>query len=354
MASMISIIIPTINRAGILSRTLKSVGNRVGTGCTDVEVVIVDNGSVDETASVCQGAQKQFPLLTWRYFLDEMPGLLTGRHRGALEAHGDLLVFLDDDVLLAPTWMEALRDAFSNPSTVLVGGPSEPRFEIDPPPWMAALWHESNNMRSLSWLSLIDQGSEKKRTDPCLILGLNYAIRRDTLLVCGGFHPDIVPTALQRYQGDGETGLSLKIKARGLGALYHPNLAVTHLIPSSRLTLEAFQHRAFFQGVCDSYTVIRRDGAVSADGRRFLRDMLRPLKRRLQELSSGRDDADAVGRRLRDAYTSGFAFHQNEVRNDPQLLEWVLRPDYWDYRLPKEFSGHPHRHRDRHVASRTG
>jgi len=35
------------------------------------------------------------------------------------------------------------------------------------------------------------------------------------------------------------------------------------------------------------------------------------------------------------AYFAGMQFHQNEVRDDPNLLEWVLRPNYFDYRLPE-------------------
>jgi hypothetical protein len=218
---------------------------------------------------------------------------------------------------------------------VLVGGPSRPQYEVNPPPWLAALWHESHDRRSLWWLSLIDQGPEKKPTDPCLIWGLNYAVRKGTLLACGGFHPDIVPKALQRFQGDGETGLSLKIKSRGLGALYHPHIAVTHLIPTSRLTLEAFEQRAFYQGVCDSYTAVRRQGFVSARGR-SLRNTLRPIRRWIRDtIWSASDDFAVVRARLYDAYKLGFEFHQNEARNDAKLLEWICRRNYWDYRLPE-------------------
>ena len=35
------------------------------------------------------------------------------------------------------------------------------------------------------------------------------------------------------------------------------------------------------------------------------------------------------------AHFAGMQFHQNEVRSDPKLLEWVIRPDYFDYRLPE-------------------
>jgi NAD dependent epimerase/dehydratase family len=34
------------------------------------------------------------------------------------------------------------------------------------------------------------------------------------------------------------------------------------------------------------------------------------------------------------AYRAGYEFHQSAVRSSPEVLAWVLQPDYWDYRLP--------------------
>jgi hypothetical protein len=35
------------------------------------------------------------------------------------------------------------------------------------------------------------------------------------------------------------------------------------------------------------------------------------------------------------AHAAGFAFHQSEVRQDPNLLHWVTKPNYLDYALPE-------------------
>jgi hypothetical protein len=74
-----------------------------------------------------------FPEHEWRYFHEPMPGLLSGRHRGAQEARGEILSYLDDDVLLGPFWLEGVTEAFANPEVVLVGGPSVPEFQVKPP-----------------------------------------------------------------------------------------------------------------------------------------------------------------------------------------------------------------------------
>ena len=329
----ISIIIPSLNRARALSEALESAA-RVIDSDDSVEIIVVDNGSIDLTAGICREIRDRFPQHNWRYIYDDMPGLLTGRHRGAREAHGEILAFLDDDILLAPGWMEALQEAFGDPNIALVGGPSRPHYEVEPPSWLNGPWWHSEG-RSFDYLSLIDLGSSMTFIDPLFVIGLNFSIRKAVFQECGGFHPDCIPKALQRYQGDGETGLSRKIKERGLRALYHPLVAVTHVIPGSRLTPEAFEQRAFYQGVCDSYTQIRRERRIPAAQERSWKDLLRPAKWTIErELTLRKPTTDGVRRLMARAHRAGMQFHQKEVCNDPKLLQWVLKPDYFDYRLP--------------------
>ena len=92
--------------------------------------------------------------------------------------------------------------------------------------------------------SITASGNAIKVTDPCLIWGLNYAIRRQVLFDVGGFHPDNIPKALQRYQGDGETGSSLRVQAAGLTALSlssgkSGNASQLRVVPSSIATASA-------------------------------------------------------------------------------------------------------------------
>jgi hypothetical protein len=44
-------------------------------------------------------------------------------------------------------------------------------------------------------------------------------------------------------------------------------------------------------------------------------------------------------RRVHRAYQAGYKFHRSAVRNSPEILSWVLRDDYWDYRLPRQRHG---------------
>jgi glycosyltransferase involved in cell wall biosynthesis len=331
----ISIIIPTFNRASFLLDSLNSIG-RVVSPSEPVEIIIVDNGSSDRTREVWKQVSERFSRHHWRYFFDDMPGLLTGRHRGAKEAKGGILAYLDDDTVLVPTWLESLKEAFSHPDVVALGGPSSPVFESNPPRWLRDFWTEIDDGRQCVWLSLIECGNEMKPIDPLNIFGLNFSIRRKTLKDYGGFHPDCIPKPLQRYQGDGETGLAMKMKTAQSLCLYHPGFAVKHVLPPSRLTPASFQERAFYQGVCDSFTEIRRDRGVSRGSCWFWKDLLRPAKWSLERNAVLRGTSNEGVHHLTGiAYRAGVRFHRSEVRNDPRLLEWVLRQDYFEYSLPE-------------------
>lgn len=360
----VSIIIPTINRAESLALTLASIAQQAMVD-VDYDIVIVDNGSTDHTASVSAQAIASYHTHSIRYIYDPIPGLLTGRHRGALETEAELLVFVDDDIDAAPCWLQAIVETFADPSIQLVGGRNLPRYEAEPPAWIDGFRHSTSyGGWALGHLSLLDLGNQILEIDASYIWGLNFAIRRQALFDLGGFHPDNIPDHLQHFQGDGESGLTMKAKQRGYRAVYQPRALIYHRIPASRLTPAYFEKRAFYQGVCDSYTYIRRTQSVGPlpwtlsgeswstrwDRRarllpHYARHPLRYgriLAQRILALSAHRrmqitEDKEhrAVEQRVQTAYRAGYQFHHNRVQQDPRLLEWVLRESYWDYHLPE-------------------
>jgi glycosyltransferase involved in cell wall biosynthesis len=92
----ISVVVPTHNRSGLLTQTLRSVLWQRG---VDLEVVVVDDGSTDDTAEVV--AALDDPRI--RIVRNEVAqGVAAARNRGAEEARGEWVTFLDDDDLWAP------------------------------------------------------------------------------------------------------------------------------------------------------------------------------------------------------------------------------------------------------------
>ncbi len=324
--NLISIITPTLNRADFLKLAIQSFV-RQDFPPERFEIIVVDNGSTDSTKQIVEDAMTAHKSHTIRYIYEPEPGLLSGRHRGALEAKGDILVFTDDDIEATPKWLSALASAFEDPAVHLAGGPSLPKYETAPPSWIEPYCSLKDNHLICIPFSLIDLGDELLEIDSTYVIGLNYAIRKRTLFELGGFHPDCIPKHLQYFQGDGETGLLIKIRERGYKTIYHPEAKVHHNIPSSRLTVEYFEGRYFYQGVCDSYTSIRKNrGTDNIPDRIFNPDdptipTLRVFNEYYQQIHK--------------AYVDGYNFHLNAVRKSPILLSWVLKDDYFDYKLPK-------------------
>jgi glycosyltransferase involved in cell wall biosynthesis len=90
-----SVIVPTLNRARELPVAVRSVLGQTG---TDFELIIVDDGSTDDTESVVAG----FADARIRYHRQPRSGVSPARNAGAASAKGDLLIFLDSDDELLP------------------------------------------------------------------------------------------------------------------------------------------------------------------------------------------------------------------------------------------------------------
>jgi glycosyltransferase involved in cell wall biosynthesis len=136
-----SFIIPTQNRARTLRQTLCSVHSIAKE--QDVEVFVIDNASTDDTPQVCREESGKWRQGQFHYHFEPIPGLLSGRHRGAQESSGEILIYLDDDIVLQPDWFSGFLDVFSDPEVALAGGPSFPIYEIPPPNWLEGLWREA-------------------------------------------------------------------------------------------------------------------------------------------------------------------------------------------------------------------
>lgn len=92
---MISIIIPTYNRWATLERAIRSVQAQ---DFQDWELILVDDGSTDETAAGLRHMQDQWQRpQALRVFVQTNLGVSAARNRGAKEARGKWLAFLDSD-----------------------------------------------------------------------------------------------------------------------------------------------------------------------------------------------------------------------------------------------------------------
>ena len=92
---MISVIIPTCNRADTLIRTLSSIERQNPPG-VDFEVIIVDDGSKDSTARQVEDFRKNTKI-NLRYYYQDNSGPASARNSGVEKAKGDIILFCGDD-----------------------------------------------------------------------------------------------------------------------------------------------------------------------------------------------------------------------------------------------------------------
>jgi glycosyltransferase involved in cell wall biosynthesis len=96
---LVSVVIPTRNRAHLLQRTLESVLKQ---STQDLEVIVVDDGSTDNTRAVVAAANPH--ILVLRH--PEPAGVSVARNRGIAAARGTWIAFCDDDDLWAPNKLQ--------------------------------------------------------------------------------------------------------------------------------------------------------------------------------------------------------------------------------------------------------
>ena len=102
----VTILIPTYNRADLILESLDSV---FAQSYRDFEIVVVDDGSTDNTAEVLSPLAERGQL---RYIYQKNQGASAARNRGIMEARGDLIAFLDSDDLFHPAKLELQVDYF--------------------------------------------------------------------------------------------------------------------------------------------------------------------------------------------------------------------------------------------------
>jgi len=107
---LISVAICTYNRADLLDQTLTRMHQLVTPEGVDWELLIVDNNCSDHTAEV---VAKHLPALPIHALSETTQGLSHARNRAIDEASGELLIWTDDDVLIAPDWLSAYAAATS-------------------------------------------------------------------------------------------------------------------------------------------------------------------------------------------------------------------------------------------------
>jgi len=236
----ITVIICTRNRAASLARTLDSlVSARANYPEDDWELLVVDNGSTDDTAATIERYGDRLPV---RRILEAQAGLSNARNAGVRGSKGKYVLWTDDDVRVDRQWLAAYAAAFAaHPDDAVFGGRTEPVFEEPVQQWFA----DSRDALA-SLLAIRDEPDWTEITRLRVPYGLNYALRgveqRKNL-----YNPAL-GVAPGRRRGGEEVEVIRRILREGGTGSWVWNATVYHLIPPERQTLKYIELFYTLQG----------------------------------------------------------------------------------------------------------
>lgn len=242
-----TVLIATYNRAALLDETLASLARMRVSPELQWDAIIVDNNSTDNTRAVVEGHIPEFPVRL-QYLFEGCQGRSSALNAGIAHAEGAVLAFTDDDVQVAPGWLDAAASPLlrSDGSIAYTGGPVRPIWGAEPPPWL-------DLTRGDLWgtIAIQDHGAEafvyeERRKVP---LGANMATQRALFQQIGGFRADLGRTGGRLVLGQEVPELLLRARNAGARGMYVPEMEVHHHIPATRLTPSYFRTWWFGKGV---------------------------------------------------------------------------------------------------------
>lgn len=205
-----SIVIATKDRARYVDRALASLAAQ--RGMPSFEVIVVDNGSSDDTKAV---VERRAAAAEIRYLAAPQPNRGAARNRGVAAAVGRYVLFCDDDVALPSGWLAAHAAAHAHGGARVVNGPilNVPSYDDRPTPRLP------NYSRAF-------------------LCSCNASLPRSAFVSVGGFD--------ERFDlyGWEDTELGLRLRAAGFGWKFAWDAYLWHVKPADENTLAVESRKA--------------------------------------------------------------------------------------------------------------
>lgn len=232
----ISIVICTWNRAALLRQTLESLQQQTGCGAGEVEVIVVDNNSSDDTKAAVEAFMPDWKLGRLLYLFEPRQGKQFALNQGITRSAGRYVALTDDDILFAPDWVQSIRQFFAEHDVSLVGG----RTVIEWPPSGPPAWY-SPSMNAV--MACVDLGDKLLLPAPADFApaGNNMVARQELFKRVGLFSE-----AHFRHM-DHEFGI--RCQRAGERVAYAPLLEVRAPVDEVILTKQYFRRWAFKAGI---------------------------------------------------------------------------------------------------------
>jgi glycosyltransferase involved in cell wall biosynthesis len=212
----VSVVIPAYNAERTIGEAVVHSLSQTK-GSLQVELIVVDDGSTDDTAAIAESAGATV-------IRQQNAGPAAARNRGWQSATGTFICFTDSDCIPIAGWLENLLDGFTDSQVGAVAG----SYEVaNPSSWLARWVHQEIMERH-------------KRMPPFIRAfgSYNVAIPRHVLQATGGFDP-----VYRRASGE-DNDLSYRIIKKGWRIAFRPQAKVAHHHPEKlwKYLMEQYRH----------------------------------------------------------------------------------------------------------------
>jgi glycosyltransferase involved in cell wall biosynthesis len=199
---LVSVIVPVWNRPEDIRQCLASLTQQT-LSKSDYEIIVVDNGSSDETPDVAR-AFEGVTVLT-----ESRPGSYAARNLGLSVARGRHVAFIDSDCTADPHWLEAaLRAAQVQPEAGVIAGHIDLKSEGGPTSPVCDAYER------------IFAFNQARNVSSGIAVTANWLSPADVVRAVGGFRAEL--------KSGGDVDLAKRIRAAGYVLVYAPDMIVTH------------------------------------------------------------------------------------------------------------------------------
>lgn len=234
----ISVVICTLNRCESLKRALESLRHLVVSQDLLWELIVVDNHSTDRTREVVEefARRANFPVI---YVWEKVRGSSEARNAGVRRSHGEIISFLDDDVVVLPEWLTETWNGFAMLKVACIGGKALLPPDLHFPSW----WDHSYD----GPIGKCDLGDEVlfNRTSNLNIIGANVSFCRFVFEKYGLLSTKLSRRSNNLVMGE-DSDFIRRLRADGEFSAYYPKSVVYH-VPSPKRMRVSYMSRWYYR-----------------------------------------------------------------------------------------------------------
>jgi glycosyltransferase involved in cell wall biosynthesis len=240
---LLSIAICTYNRATYLRDTIAELAKQHADR-GQVEILVVNNNSSDQTNEVLYEAISTHPGLTLQVVQESQQGLSHARNRALQESTGQFVLFIDDDVFLPDNFVESWVGFLKQQRTIAAaGGPIDVHFDDGQPAWFPMLLRQMLGYHR----PFRSNHAYPKNMYPH---GGNMAVNREKALEINGFDTRLGRTGKNLAAGEEKDFFKRLMKVHP-AVYYNAGASLRHRVGKDRMTKAYIQKQAIGIGMSD-------------------------------------------------------------------------------------------------------